>query len=172
MEIRKLTIDDKSNLDNLINVIEANLDQEDFWLPINSKSKEHFFDDTWTDFWGMFDNSELIAASALFYNEHEFKESADAIGMEKTKIAEIGRCMVHPEYRGQNLLYDINRKLLRIAGEKKIEYILATIHPNNLPSQKSFQRLGLKKEHTYTKSNGYVRDIYLLKSPNKLPSCD
>lgn len=163
MEIRKLTVDDRSNLENLINTIETNLEQRAFWLPINTTSREHFFDPAWTEFYGVFENSKLIAASALFYNEHEFKESAEAIGMENTIIAEIGRCMVHPDFRGKNLLYKINCELLKIAAEKKIEYILATIHPDNLPSQKSFQKLGIKKELTYTKSNGYVRDIYVLK---------
>lgn len=163
VEIRKLTIDDQAGLDNLINTIETNLERRDFWLPINTTSREHFFDSVWTEFYGIFHNSKLIAASALFYNKHEFKESAAAIGMENTVIAEIGRCMVHPDFRGKNLLYKINCELLKVAAEKRIECILATIHPDNLPSQKSFQKLGLKKELTYTKSNGYVRDIYTLK---------
>ena len=162
MEFRKLTIDDKSNVDNLIDTIEENLEQKDFWLPINTISREHFFDDTWTEFYGVFDNSKLVAASALFYNDHEFKESAASLCMENAVIAEIGRCMVYPAFRGNNLLYKINLELLKIAASKNIEYILATIHPNNLPSQRSFQRLGLKKRHTYTKSNGYVRDIYMI----------
>ena len=149
-------------LDKLIEIIEASLERQDFWLPINSVSREHFFDPSWTDFYGLFENSCLIAASALFYNEHEFGESLSKLHMPPSVVAEIGRSMVHPMYRGNNLLYKINSQLLKIARTKGIEYILATIHPENIPSQKSFKTLGLQKKHTYTKSNGYVRDIFLV----------
>ena len=55
MEFRKLTIADKEQLDTLITIIESTLDQKDFWLPINSISRKHFFDNSWTEFYGLFD---------------------------------------------------------------------------------------------------------------------
>lgn len=163
MNCRKLILSDKTQLENLITIIEDNLEHKDFWLPINQTSREHFFDDTWTEFYGMFDNCRLIGASALFYNKHEFGESLAQLNAPLVSVAEIGRSMVHPQYRGNNILYQINTELLNIAKERELEYILATIHPQNIPSQCSFKKLGFEKKCTYTKSNKFVRDIFLLK---------
>ena len=163
MKFRKLTAEDEQKLLGLIDVIEENLDNKEFWLPINEMSKNHFFDATWTEFYGAFDGDNLVASAALFYNEHEYRESLQKLNLKITSVAEIGRAMVHPEYRGNNLLYSINLKLVDIAREKNIEYLLATIHPENIPSQKSFIKLGMTKQTTYRKNCGYVRDIYLMK---------
>ena len=163
MIIRKLTLDDKEKLDALIEVIEENLADPNFWLPINDTAREHFFDDDWTEFYGMFDGEVLAAAAALFYNEHEFGESVKELNSGITGVAEIGRAMVHPEYRGSNLLYSINTKLVEVAREKGFRYLLATIYPENLPSQRSFIKLGMTKQTTYRKSSGFVRDVFLMK---------
>ena len=111
----------------------------------------------------MFDGTRLIAAVALFYNEHEFGESLKQLGQPLGTVAEIGRAMVHPVYRGNNLLYRLNTELLKAAKGKGIDTVLATIHPDNLPSQRSFQKLGLVKQCTYVKGDRYVRDIYTMK---------
>ena len=163
MIIRKLNIYDKKQLFELIEIIENSIERPDFWLPINDISREHFFNSEWTEFYGAFDNKRLVAASALFYNEHEYRESVNVLHKSFTSIAEIGRSMVIPEYRGNNVLYSINTKLVSIAHNKKIEYLLATIHPENIPSRKSFLKLGMARQTTYTKSCGYIRDIFLMK---------
>lgn len=162
MEIRKLQFADKAALDNLIAAIENDLLHHEFWLPINDVSRNHFFDKEWTEFYGMFDREKLIGAVALFYNEHEYGESVAHVRIDLGKVAEIGRAMVLPQYRGNNILYKLSCRLLRDAKAKGIHYLLATIHPDNTPSQKSFQKLGMKKYCTYTKDNGFLRDIYLL----------
>lgn len=163
MEFRKLTIADKDQLDTLISTIEESLDNPEFWLPINEIAREHFFDESWTNFYGLFDGSHLIAAAALFYNEHEYGESLSKLDIPSDTVAEIGRAMVHPDYRNSNLLLTITTKLLDIARAKGKEYVLATIHPQNIPSQKSFTRLGMKKQCTYLKSSGFIRDIFIMK---------
>ena len=163
MMIKKLTKNDRLQLENLISVIEARLERHEFWLPIKETAKEHFFDDEWTEFYGMFDGEQLVGASALFYNEYEYGESLQKINACNCKVAEIGRSMVSPEYRGNNILYQINCHLVEIAKAKGVDLIVSTIHPENIPSQKSFQKLGMTKECTYTKSNGYIRDVYVLK---------
>ncbi len=162
MMIKKLTKADRPALFSLIDVIESRLENKAFWLPLNDVAKLHFFDDEWTEFYGMFEDDHLVGAAALFYNEFEFGESLRHLGRRIENVAEIGRAMVHPDHRGKNILFHINLKLLEVAKSKNVKNIVATIHPDNIPSQKSFAKLGLKKECTYTKENGYVRDILLL----------
>jgi RimJ/RimL family protein N-acetyltransferase len=160
MDFKKLTVEDEKALDGLFDAIEDALPDERYWLPVDAISKVHFFDPAWTDFYGFFDGNRLIAAVALFYNEHEYGESVEQLKMQDKKIAEVGRAMVHPEYRGQGLLCCLIEELIPIAKEKGKQMLLATVHPENLPSQKSFLRAGFTKRLTYVKKSGFTRDIF------------
>ena len=160
MIIRKLTIDDRDALYDLISVIESTLPNVEFWLPIKDEAREHYFDDSWTEFYGAFIDDELIGVSALFYNPFEFGESLQQLGMSPEGVAEVGRSMVHPDHRGNNVLASINKVLMERARSKGLRFLLATIHPDNAPSQSSFRGLGFVKRTTYLKSDGFVRDIY------------
>ena len=73
MNIRVLDKNDKAALEQLIFTIENALPVPEWWIPIDDIERSHFFDADWTCFLGAFnDDNELVAASALFFNEHEF----------------------------------------------------------------------------------------------------
>ncbi len=165
MIIRKLTLDDKDGLSSLISEIENTLDNKEFWLPINETSRIHFFDEKWTRFFGIFEKGKLIAASGLFLNPHEFGESLSKIPNflpNNSEVVEIGRAMVHPKHRGNNYLFQINTQILEESKKLGKKYVIVTIHPDNIPSKKSFEKLGLNKVLTYKKSCGFIRDIYMM----------
>ena len=97
MNIRVLDKNDKAALEQLIYTIENALPVPEWWIPIDDIERSHFFDADWTCFLGAFnDDNELVAASALFFNEHEFAEEAEKLGLDirSTNVAEVGRCMV------------------------------------------------------------------------------
>ena len=78
MNIRVLDKNDKAALEQLIYTIENALPVPEWWIPIDDIERSHFFDADWTCFLGAFnDDNELVAASALFFNEHEFAELCD-----------------------------------------------------------------------------------------------
>lgn len=167
MTIRKITEKDKSDLYELIDVIEENLPDERFWLPMKETARAHFFDPDWTEFYGAFDGDRLAGAAALFYNEYEFGESLEHLAetgfdVSKRNVAELGRAMVHPDYRGNGLLVEIASHLLQLAREKGVDLLIATVYPENMPSQMSLKRLGMVKRTTYRKTDGFVRDILTL----------
>jgi RimJ/RimL family protein N-acetyltransferase len=161
LQFRQLSIDDKAELEELITLTESTIKHSDWWLPISDISRQHFFDEEWTCFYGGFLNEKLISASALFFNENEFGESRDKLGIGTCKIAEIGRCMVNPENQGNNLMFKINSILYSIAKEKEIQYLIATAHPDNLSSCKSLEKLGFVRKNTILKNSKYLRNIYL-----------
>ena len=156
---RKLSINDKPQLDELIRKIESSLSCRDWWLPILPTAYKHFFDEKWTLFCGAFDKENLIGASALFFNEFEYKDTVQQIGLSKHLIAEIGRCMVLSDYRGNHLMVKMIEFLFNI-NPKEFDYFVATAHPDNLPSIISLEKLGFKKQGTFVK-NGFIRNIYL-----------
>lgn len=162
IEFRKLTADDSESLSVLINEIESSIANKEWWLPINTESKIHFLDDDWGYFIGAFDDQKLIGASSLFFNEHEFGESLSYCDNVVCPVAEIGRSMVLPPYRGNNLLYRMNCELLKVAKKHGIGTIIVTIHPNNMPSMNSFKKLGAVYKNTITKYGSYLRNIYTI----------
>ena len=70
--------------------------------------------------------------------------------------------MVLPEYRGQNLMLDVNNALLNVAKEMGIDYFVATVHPDNIASNRSVQKMGMQLKTTITRTGGYERNVYLL----------
>lgn len=163
LELRKLEVCDKDKLEELIKKINIDLENENFWLPITIESKEHFFDDEWTYFLGMFNKEELIAAVGLFFNENEYEESEKILKLQKYKIAEIGRAMVSPEYRHNGLMKKITKELIGYAKKQGVQYLIATAHPQNIPSQITLEALGMVKKASCVKHGKYERDIYLLR---------
>lgn len=162
MEMKQLTVRDAAALDALIAVIEETLPNEAFWLPLDKVAHDHFFDPAWTEFWGMFDGDRLVAASALFFNEYEYGDTLALLGGALTGVAEIGRCMVHPDYRGNGLMYRLNCHLAEVARDRGYACLLATVHPDNLPSRRTFEKMGFENKLSCIKHGTYPREVYLL----------
>ena len=167
MEIRKLTLTDKMQLDCLINEVENTLVNKTYWLPITETSREHFFDDEWTFFLGAFENGKLVGAVGLFFNENEYGESKRVLGLCSKDVAEYGRAMVSPLYRNKGVMKELSQRLLQYASKFGKKYIIATVHPDNTPSQQVIKSLGFKKKAFVTKLDIYDRDIMLLEVHNE-----
>lgn len=162
MEYRFLTPKDEAQLTRLIEKIESSLPDKEWWLPIQESARQHFFDSEWTMFYGAFDHDELVAACALFLTANEYGETISTLGLPDIDMAEIGRCMVNPEYRGQNLMLKLNKALVEHATSNGIRHIVATAHPMNMASCASLIALGMRHAGNILKYNGYQRNIYLL----------
>lgn len=164
IRFRILTSKDKAALEQLISTIENSLAVPEWWIPIDDTARAHFFDSDWTCFLGAFCGDTLAGASALFLNKHEFAEEAEKLGLDtySTNVAEIGRCMVHPDFRGNNIMCQLNQQLCKIARDRGIDTILAVAHPDNTASNASFRRLGAQLKLTSTVYGTYRRNIYVI----------
>ena len=163
MKIRKLTQKDSTAAFELINIIESNLPDKKWWLPIKAEERQSFFNDDYTIFYGAFEGGRLVGASALFLDETEFQDTIAQIKMEdNARVGEIGRCMTLPEFRGQNIMYKINLKLAKLAKKRGLDYLFATAHPDNNPSNKTLQKLGMQNVGYIVKYDLYPRNILLV----------
>lgn len=161
MKISILNKTNSNELETLINEVEENLKDKRFWLPIGDASRNHFFDSSWTIFFGAFEDDRLIGAIGLFLNENEYGESQKSINMQDKEIAEVGRIMCHPEYRHKGVASCLMEELLRYSGGLDLDYLLATVHPHNEPSQHLLKKYGFIKEGYIIKSENYERDILI-----------
>ena len=162
MEFRKLEKSDSKKLEDLIKNVEDNLEDDTFWLPITEKSRENYFNNDWTYFLGAFEDDELIGAAALFFNENEFGESCKALGISFDGIAEYGRAMVRFDKRNKGIMKQILAGLLEEAKHIGIKKVIATVHPNNIPSQKILIDFKFDNKLKVVKSDKYERYIFLL----------
>lgn len=160
MVIKKVEGSDTEQFYELVREVEDNLASPAYWLPMTEIAKEHFFDDYWTYFLGAYEDEKLIVAVGLFLNEYEYGESADVLQLDRDTCAEIGRAMVHPQCRGRGLMRTLTEQLIAIAKEKGIENLIATVHPENMPSRKTFLKLEFEKKAHVVKMEGYERDIW------------
>lgn len=168
MDFRKLTTKDSGALEHLIAITENNLWHEHHWLPITDASRDNFFNEDWTHFYGLWDGGKLVGAIALFYNENEFGESVEELGGLEGKIAEAGRLMVHPDYRGQGLGNKLMEELVKVADGQQLDYLVATVHPTNTPSLCVVRYAGFEQKLTFTKDNGYLRHVFVYEMCKKL----
>jgi RimJ/RimL family protein N-acetyltransferase len=113
--------------------------------------------------YGAFIDGTLGAVSLFDTNQEEFKELAKVCGVSTDKGAELGGSMVLPDFRGQNLMLDINLKLIEVAKRMGLKYFVATVHPDNIASNSSVKKLGMQYVTTITRTGGYLRNVYILK---------
>ena len=148
--IQKLGLEHKTDLLNLSDTIVEQIPDKISYMPFKEETLDKMKDDS-VIYIGAFDNGKLIASSGLYFNEKPAVELPDMKG----NFAKIGHCMVLPQYRGNNLMYKLNEKLVEIAKKNNVQYIAMTVHPDNVASYTSMEKLGASKS-----AEVMIRDIY------------
>ena len=161
--IRELTEKDIFDLLKLMREINNTIINKTWWLPVGPDEEKILFDTSKCIFYGAFDDKKLIGASALFLNEKDFKHISTYVkNIENKKVGKISRCMVMKDYRGNNLMYQLNLKLVDLAKQLHYDSLIVILHPDNIASKKSLTKLGMKKEAEFVKDNVYPREILKL----------
>lgn len=163
--IKKLTKQNTDDIKHLTKVITKNLTNPDMFMPFTDQAIDNMFAKTSTlNAYGAFCGDTLVAMSLYDTNYDEFEELLEPIGIDKTKrIAELGVCMTLPEFRGNNLMHLINTEILKIAKQNGFEYLVATAHPQNTPSNTSLKKLGMQCGATIIRAGHYLRNVYFIK---------
>ena len=161
METRHLTTSDRKIFDEFNSVILDALKNKEWFIPFDKD--DPVLEESHDYFIGYFDGDKLAAISALIFDEHFLGELREITGLGGKKIAEVGGSMVLPEYRGQNLMLQLNRKLVSYARDKGYEYLVATVHPDNVASRTSAETLGFKLHSRFMRKGRFLRNLYVMK---------
>ncbi|MBR2303211.1 MAG: GNAT family N-acetyltransferase [Clostridia bacterium] len=148
MVTRQLTINDKKLFNEFNKTILDAITNSEWFIPFSPDDNQVLMPDH-DLFLGMFDGDKLVAISGLILTETFYGEIRDVLGLQGKKIAEVGGSMVLPEYRGKNLMLSINKMLVKIAKEQGYEYLVATVHPDNVASRTSAETLGFIKKTAF-----------------------
>jgi RimJ/RimL family protein N-acetyltransferase len=163
--VKKLTKQNIQGVKHLTRVITKNLTNPDMFMPFEEHVIDNMFGENSTLFaYGAFCDNTLVAMSLYDTNNAEFEELVNALGLDKScKIAELGVCMTLPEYRGNNLMHVINTELVNVAKQNGFDYLVATAHPQNTPSNTSLKKLGMQCGATIIRAGHYERNVYYIK---------
>lgn len=163
IQYRKIIKKDKENVKALINDVLDNLERKEFFIPFTSEEIEDIFDETKTIAYGAFDNNKLIGTAQLFLEPNsELAKIKDTINLENDRVAELGGYLVLSDYRRKGIMKQLESILISEARKINYEYIVVTVHPDNIASNKATEYTGAKIVKT-TNLGKYLRNIYLLK---------
>lgn len=163
MEIKQLTKEFQNQLNTLVKTTIQNMTNPDWLIALTDEEIDNIFDNKNAVIYGMVEEKKLLAMSGLFFDESDFLEIIKLLKIENCKVAEIAECMTFPKYRGNNYMLKINLSLLQKARKLGFEYVIATAHPDNIASNKSLQKLGLKCYGQIFRYGKFLRNYYMLK---------
>lgn len=163
MEIKKLEKSCHEEFKYLIKIVVENLPKKEWLITPTNEELENIFENERIDYWGVFDNGKLVAISSLSFDKTDFFEIVKLLGLEQNKVAEIAECMTLQEARGNNYMFKINNVLVKRAKEMGFEYLIATAHPDNIASNSSLKKLGMKVAGQFYRYGKYYRNYLVMK---------
>jgi RimJ/RimL family protein N-acetyltransferase len=96
----------------------------------------------------VFDDDKVVGFSAIHflrqwpdYLEQQFENEAYPC----QHCALVWFTLVHPDYRGLGINKKMTQLRLSEAAKVGVKYLIATVHPDNIPSLRMLQSLGMKQ---------------------------
>lgn len=158
---RKIENKDKNSLTDLINDVLNGLERKEFFIPFTEEEIFEMFDKEKTIIYGAFDNDKLVGTAQLYLKQSYVKNIKEEIKLNSDKVAELGGYLVLNQYRNKGIMKELENILIKEAKNVGYEYLVITVHPDNIASNKVTAFTGAKLVKT-TKLGEYLRNIYLL----------
>ena len=161
---KKIEKDDKEQLLNLIDVVLKGLTNPDFFIPYAQWELDNIFDEVnYACLHGAYDGNKLVAMGQLYVSQNMLAELKKELGLNEYKVCELGGNLVLPEYRRQGIATNLELLNLNLAKDSGFDYIVATVHPDNINSRKAIEKIKMDFIKETTLSNGFLRRLYLKK---------
>lgn len=161
---KKIYKEDDKQVRNLIDIVFQNLERKDFLIPWTEEQMNRFFNDDYSLLFGAYDGNKLIAISQIFTPKEIEEEYYNILNIPKSKsICELGGFLVLPEYRNNGIMTNLCKILCELANDFKFDYIISTVHPENIISNKIVQKFDFELYDIITTESGYLRNLYLKK---------
>lgn len=122
------------------------------------------FDDSKAITYGAYDNNNnnLVGTAQLYLSENYVGEIKEILKLKDYSMAELGGALVLENYRNKGITKRLLSILIEEAKRLNYDYVIATVHPENIASNKTVSSTNAKVVKT-TNLGEYLRNIYLLK---------
>lgn len=160
MEIRRLNVADRMAFAELSALVVEALDNKEFLIPMTEAEADVTFAEDSTDIvLGGFVDGRLVATVSLLHDINDYSEFMP-VECQGKNGAEIGEAMVLPEYRRTGLMNELCKELTKCIMSSKLDFILATAHPDNAASNHLLTTGGFKLHCVFSR-RGYTRNFYV-----------
>lgn len=155
---------DKVKILDLMDKVINNLERPEFYF-IGDKEKElqRMFDLEYVYNLGAYDNEKLVGITQLYVDQEDLKEYIDILRLKKYKVCELGSALVLKEYRNRGIMKNLINIQKDKAKQFKFDYMIATVHPENVPSNIVFKKSGFTIKKQSIINNQYLRNLYQIK---------
>ena len=161
---KKVEEKDKQQLFNLIDIVLSNLENQEYFIPYEEWELKSMFDEkNYAYLYGAYDQDKLVGMAQLYISQDMLADFKREFHLENDKVCELGGNLVLPEYRGNGITTKLQAMELNLAKELGFDYVISMAHPDNIGSQKTLEKVGLKFVKETRLSNGFLRKLYVLK---------
>jgi len=161
---KKIEEKDKEQLFELIEIVLGGLENKEYFIPYEQWEYDSMFDEkNYAPLYGAYDKDKLVGMAQLYVSQDMLAEFKKEFGLENYIICELGGNLVLPEYRGRGITTKLQKMELELAKNLGFDYIISMAHPDNIGSCKTLEKVGLDFIKTTTLSNGFLRNLYMLK---------
>lgn len=160
---KKITKEYEKQLFELIDTVLSNIPDGHF-IPYEEWELNSMFDEkNYAPLYGAFDGEKLVGMAQLYVSQDMMAGFKKDFDLENYTVCELGGNLVLPEYRGNGITTTLQKMELELAKELDFDYIISMAHPDNIASQKTLEKVGLKFYKTMSVANGFLRNLYMLK---------
>ena len=160
-EYKEITKKDKHKWIELVDVVLNHLERKDFFVPFTEDEKEQLFKKSEAINMGAYDGERLVGVAQLYLDETYVKQIKEELDLQKNKVVELGGYLVLEEYRNQGIMRKLEMLLIEKAKKLAYEFMVITVHPENIASNKVVELTGAKLVKTM-KLGEYLRNIWVL----------
>lgn len=158
---KRICKEDEKQVRTLVNNVFDNLERKDFLIPWTEEQMDRFFDTDYSFLLGAYNGNKLIAMSQIFTTREIEEEYYDILNISKSKsICELGGFLVLPKYRNMGIMTKLGKMSCELINALNFDYIISTVHPENIASNKIVQTLGFELYDTLTTQSGFLRNLY------------
>lgn len=162
--LKKIEEKDKKQLFKLIDTVLGSLENQEYFIPYEQWELDSMFDEeNYAPLYGAYDGDKLVGMAQLYVSQDMLADFKKEFELENYIVCELGGNLVLPEYRGNGITTKLQTMELELAKKLGFDYIISMAHPDNVGSQKTLERVGLKFIKETRLSNGFLRKLYMLK---------
>ena len=156
IQIRKLTDNDILALSSLIDEMNKNLENPEWFLPMSATVEKARF-----SIYGFFIDGYLAGVFSLDYKNGKLPERME-FPCDVSKMVEFSFGIVAIKYRGNGIMHYALDFLQKEAKSQGFQYACASVNPDNYPSRNNLIKIGMEKIGFIDNDGKYPRDIMLL----------
>lgn len=161
IEYKKIPIEDKNQLKTLIDTVYNSLERKEFFMPFTEEEIDDIFDENKVINMGAYDEEKLVGTAQLYLEETCVKKIKQEIKLQSNKVIELGGYLVLEKYRNQGIMKMLETILIEKAKKLDYEFIVITVHPENIFSNKATEFTGARLVKT-AHLGEYLRNVYVL----------